>query len=324
MSNANTQFKTIPLNEVEIVPGFNVRDMSSPDWQKDLEDFAQTIADDEGVNQPIRVVIEEGKYVLVEGHRRVMAARIATERLGLKLDRVPALITKNMTEQEKLIRMLGDRQTRQLKPLEVAEGVKRLVDMGMSQTEAAKRFGMTVAYAGDNIIAANAPEPIKEAIRENVLSMTEAVRAIKEHGPEDAAEIVEATVEQAKVEAEAKSTESVPVQPKATRRKVEEIAAKLGKTGKAPKPGKAPKVTVKPDPEEVTQTLAGKDMKDFLGHGLDAIDKIIYAYRSGDQDSLREAIMDGGIYLRDAAGYSLYPRLHKSKIDKDTEDKNLV
>ena len=95
-----------------------------------------------GVIQPLLVTAhpeEEGRFHLVAGHRRLGAAR----KVGL--DTVPALV-RSLSEQEKLeLALVDNLQRSDLNPSETALAMARLVELGVSQKELAKRIGRSTA-----------------------------------------------------------------------------------------------------------------------------------------------------------------------------------
>lgn len=190
MSNSLNQLRNVPVEKVRIVPGFNTRQMpAKAEDDPEIVGLANDIKEN-GLLNAIRVVPrEDGAFDLIAGHRRMMAINYANEHLEAGIKSVQSIVTREMTDEQRDAYILADRFSAALKPLEAAEALKRFMDRGMSQTEVAKRFHLTVAYAGDLKILGNAPETVKEAVKQEVIAATEATRLVKEYG-EDGAEII--------------------------------------------------------------------------------------------------------------------------------------
>jgi ParB family transcriptional regulator, chromosome partitioning protein len=206
MAANNTQLTKLDVNEIVVIPGFNVRDMTSMDYHTGVADLALSIAKI-GLQQPIHVTpVEGGKYGIIAGHRRFAAVNAANENLGAGIKRISAIVRRSLSEADKIVLMVSDIHSAKLSPIEVSEAVKRLVDVcGLTREEIGEKFGISQAHVSNLTLLANAHEDIKEAIKAGEISATEAVSTVREHG-EDAAEVVKEAVRKAKANGKTKAT----------------------------------------------------------------------------------------------------------------------
>lgn len=319
MSNALNTLRNIPLDKVTVVKGFNTRKL--PDNAADDVEIIGLAMDitQNGLLQPLRVVPkDDGNYDLIAGHRRLMAIQYANEVLNAGIKSVQSVVTREMTDEQRDAYILADRYSATLKPLEAAEALKRFMDRGMSQTEVAKRFSLTVAYAGDLKLLGNAPEAVQQAVKEDVIAATEAVRLVKEYGA-DGAEILAkdalednpaTTLPAPSVEASGDSAiaaetgvpetgaGATPVITKKRRGKAANDAVAKAKNV-APKRTKAPAREV---PEGEVQSAT-----DILIGTMIRIDRLIANLKIGNDEEVRRVHVELAYKLRDylTAGHPL-------------------
>jgi ParB family chromosome partitioning protein len=123
----------LPVDDLFAHPG-NVRDDLG-----DLTDMASSIRE-HGILQPLTVTERpEGGHLVLAGHRRLAAARLAG------LSRVPVVIRHDVAElDEHLVLMLVENtQRRDLNPMERAEAYDALRNAGLTLSEVARRTGTT-------------------------------------------------------------------------------------------------------------------------------------------------------------------------------------
>lgn len=122
----------IPLAEI-LVGGVNVREIDDAD--PDIAELADSIQAS-GLLQPIRVSPEpEGGYRLIAGERRYRAVKL------LGWDSITAVIT-DADEAQRVVEMVVENvQRKDLELWEEAEAYKRLLNLGLSLGEVAKRVG---------------------------------------------------------------------------------------------------------------------------------------------------------------------------------------
>ena len=119
-----------------------------------LDELASSIAE-HGVLQPILVVKNGARYMIVAGERRWRAARLA----GLKM--IPALVSdftkKNIAE----ISLIENLQRDDLNPIETARGIKQLMEnYSMTQETVSQQLGKSRSAIANTLRLLTLPEYI--------------------------------------------------------------------------------------------------------------------------------------------------------------------
>jgi ParB family chromosome partitioning protein len=119
-----------------------------------------------GVLQPLLVTpLEDGRYMLISGERRLRAAR----RAGLPT--VPVVV-RDVEDRELLeLALVENLQREDLDPIEEATGYRELVDaFEMTQAEVAERVGRSRPAVGNAIRLLDLPEEVQGLVRGGALS----------------------------------------------------------------------------------------------------------------------------------------------------------
>ncbi len=129
-----------------------------------LEALAQSIKL-HGIIQPLVVSSKNGRYELIAGERRFIAAQKA----GLK--KVPAIV-RQVEEKEKLeLALIENIQRHDLNPIEEAKAYKKLtLDFQMSQEEIAERVGKNRSVIANKMRLLNLSMEIQKAIIESKIT----------------------------------------------------------------------------------------------------------------------------------------------------------
>jgi ParB family transcriptional regulator, chromosome partitioning protein len=115
--------------------------------------------------QPLLVVRQGGRYVLVAGERRWRAARMA----GLR--QVPALIREYSPQQMAEISLVENLQRDDLNPLEEAKGIRSLIDtFELTQEQVADRLSMSRPAVTNSLRLLSLPASIQDYILAGSLS----------------------------------------------------------------------------------------------------------------------------------------------------------
>ena len=133
--------------------------------QESISLLAESISQ-QGILQPILVVKgSRDRYTIVAGERRWRAAREA----GLK--EVPCLIREMDKTQQMEVALIENLQREDLNPLEVAQGIRQLMDQcDYTQEEVAKRLGKSRPAVANLLRLLTLPSEVCDLIREGVLS----------------------------------------------------------------------------------------------------------------------------------------------------------
>lgn len=133
----------------------------------DIDDLALSIRET-GLMQPIVVqkIPGRGGYQIIAGHRRYAAVR----KLGWA--KIPALIRRDLLPDEELLAMLVENgQRADLDPIEEARAFSRLLDMGLSHGDVARKVGRSPSTISSRLALLRLPAEEQEEIRQGALSM---------------------------------------------------------------------------------------------------------------------------------------------------------
>lgn len=150
-------------NEVVLIPSRII--FSNPfqprktfNWD-DLEGLAESIYYN-GLMQPITVrKLDEGKYELVSGERRLRACKMA----GMSL--IPSIITDGDEQKSAILSVLENLQRKNLHYFEEAMAIERLIKgFNMSQEEISKKLGQSQSVIQNKIMLLQLPDEIRYKI----------------------------------------------------------------------------------------------------------------------------------------------------------------
>lgn len=207
----------IKIEDLHEKPGFNWRE-EGEDLEATIDELAQFIIA-KGLSDltnlknlpPIKIEPRaEGGAWVVEGHRRRRATLRAVETYGAKLcekDGNTWLYIKPFTGDEKAknYEVFNSQSGSKLKPLEQANGFKRLVVLGDPPAEISRNTGCTRQWVDSMLILADAPEGIKDMVRSGKVPADVASENIRRHGDEAEAFLI-AEYEKAKALGKTKVT----------------------------------------------------------------------------------------------------------------------
>ncbi len=168
------KMRRIPLGEITIVPGRNVRTVF-----EGIDELAQDIAAN-GQREPGTVRVN-GEYVeLVCGERRFRAIKLANEKYGAKIETYLCKPEpKGTNEETRIITMLSENNQVPLNALDEGAAYKRLVDYGWDYTKISAHTGRSPAYIAGRLDIAGATAMVREAVAEGTLSPTAAQKLSK-------------------------------------------------------------------------------------------------------------------------------------------------
>ncbi len=152
----------IPLEQIEVNP-FQPRTTFEEESLNELADSIKI----HGVIQPITVrKIENNKYQLIAGERRLRASKLA----GRK--DVPSYV-RNATDQESIeIALIENIQREDLNPLEISINYKRLQDeCDLTQEQLAERLGKNRSTVTNFLRLLRLPPDVQAALRDNKITM---------------------------------------------------------------------------------------------------------------------------------------------------------
>ncbi len=134
--------------------------------EEELAELAASVRE-QGIIQPLLVrKNRSGGYELIAGERRLRAAKMA------ELTQVPVVV-KDVSDAQMLeISLIENIQRQDLNPLEESEAYYRLMtEFGLTQESVADRVGKSRPAVANFLRLRNLPDQIKDAVRDNQLSM---------------------------------------------------------------------------------------------------------------------------------------------------------
>ncbi|MBQ2774976.1 MAG: ParB/RepB/Spo0J family partition protein [Clostridia bacterium] len=128
---------------------------------KELKSLAQSIRLN-GILQPISVrKLDNGRYEVIAGERRLRAARMAG------LPKIPCIMLNATDEKAALYALIENLQRRDLNFFEEATAIDALIhEHGLSQDEAAKKLGKAQSTLSNKLRLLKLPEDVRKTILE--------------------------------------------------------------------------------------------------------------------------------------------------------------
>ena len=126
--------------------------------QTGLQELAASILQ-HGILQPLSVRRVGTSYELIAGERRLRAAKIAG------LEEVPCLLMSMDEGQSGIAALVENLQRRDLDFIEEAEGLSRLMQLGVSQEQAALRVGKSQSAVANKLRLLRHSPAVLEALR---------------------------------------------------------------------------------------------------------------------------------------------------------------
>ena len=157
-----TVVMNIPLEQIEVNP-FQPRTTFEEESLNELADSIKI----HGVIQPITVrKIENNKYQLIAGERRLRASKLAGKK------EVPAFARAASDQESIEIALIENIQREDLNPLEIAINYKRLQDeCELTQEELAVRLGKNRSTVTNFIRLLKLPPDLQAGLRDNKITM---------------------------------------------------------------------------------------------------------------------------------------------------------
>lgn len=155
---AGVVLEQIPLDFVDI--GTNVRVTLDG-----IDELTASIAE-HGVLQPVKAnLVPDGRFRLLWGQRRVLAARAAG------LETIPALVDRGEESTERPIEQLVENLHRaDLNPIDRATAMRAVVDAGVSQADLARKLGIAPSTVSNDLRVLELDPTVRERIREGEIS----------------------------------------------------------------------------------------------------------------------------------------------------------
>lgn len=186
-----TFFKVSP-RIVEIEPGFNLRE-EGPELDEHIEQIAQAMKEGAYI-PPIDVQVIDGRVIVRDGHCRT---RAGLKLLAQGVDYQLEARQLRGNDADAVFHMLGSDKKKQFSPVAVGRGYLRLINMGQTVAQIAKRLGVSRATIDDGLALAEAPAAVHVMVGNGKVAPSTALIAIREEGTTKAVEALQAAVQTA-------------------------------------------------------------------------------------------------------------------------------
>ena len=160
-SDSSTSFNEISVDSIDLNP-FQPRTNFN---KKDIDNLASSIKV-LGLIQPITVKVDNDRYELISGERRLRAFKL------LKINNIPAYVRKVDDQASLEMALVENIQRKDLDPIEIAISYSRLIDeLNISQEDMSKRVGKDRSTISNYIRLLRLDPIIQSGIRDNFISM---------------------------------------------------------------------------------------------------------------------------------------------------------
>ena len=160
-SDSSISFNEISVDSIDLNP-FQPRTNFN---KKDIDNLASSIKV-LGLIQPITVKVDNDRYELISGERRLRAFKL------LKINNIPAYVRKVDDQASLEMALVENIQRKDLDPIEIAISYTRLIDeLNISQEDMSKRVGKDRSTISNYIRLLRLDPIIQSGIRDNFISM---------------------------------------------------------------------------------------------------------------------------------------------------------
>lgn len=203
----------VNIRNIKIVDGFNVRTQDD-----ELREHIASLLGALVANLPIPAIEvwvnpETGDIELVDGHCR-FAAYLQYADIEPEFDNYISAVKFEGTPFQRKMRVASSNKQLKVKPVELGRlYIQARDEFGASRQEIAAEAGMSLAHVDQHILLASGSEEVHAAVGAGVISATEAVKIIRDHGDNAPAELErrkEIATAQGKVKVTAKAATPKP------------------------------------------------------------------------------------------------------------------
>ena len=199
ISNGRTDVYKIAPADLHIKEGWNTRDITTPENVEHIEQLSRSIAEI-GVKEPLKVVWEDNKAYITNGHCRFEAIKLAIKN-GAEIKSVPVLVEDRFAnEADRIFTQIASNSGKPFTQLEQAKVFKKLLDLGWSQNDIATKSGKTAGRVSQILELLTLPESVKNMIVNGEVSASMAMQTVKNEGEKEAAKTLSTAVQAAKTE----------------------------------------------------------------------------------------------------------------------------
>lgn len=198
ISQGRTDVYKLKPSDLNIKDGWNTRDINTPENKEHIEQLSKSIAEI-GVKEPLKVVWEDNKAYITNGHCRYHAIMLAIKN-GAEIKAVPVLVEdRHANEADRIFTQIVSNSGKPFTQLEQAKVFKKLLDLGWPQKDIAAKSGISGGRVSQILELLTLPEPVKQMIAKGEVSASMAVQTVKADG-DKATEKLTAAVTAAKAD----------------------------------------------------------------------------------------------------------------------------
>ena len=193
MAERVTDLLQVDPRKIVVEEGYNIRTFEPETDEEDrfLKESIRSV----GVRTPLTVRGEDGKLVVVAGHRR-LAACMSLIGEGVEILTVPCMPEiRGTTVADRDLDLLISNGSKQLTPMQKAVALKRLIGHGWSEEQIADRSGLKLREVGELLDLLGADKAITDMVDKGALTPSVAVKTIKQQGKKAVEVIKEAAAE---------------------------------------------------------------------------------------------------------------------------------
>jgi len=179
----------VNIRNIKIVDGFNVRTQDD-----ELREHIASLLGALVANLPIPAIEvwvnpETGDIELVDGHCR-FTAYLQYADIEPEFDNYISAVKFEGTPFQRKMRVASSNKQLKVKPVELGRlYIQARDEFGASRQEIAAEAGMSLAHVDQHILLASGSEEVHAAVGAGVISATEAVKIIRDHGDNAPAEL---------------------------------------------------------------------------------------------------------------------------------------
>lgn len=163
LTGETTYYPELPLELIDAAPDNPRRDLG------DLAELVESIKGPAGLVQPPLLTVRDGRFVVVCGHRRHAAARLAG------LTSIPALVRSMDDTARKTTMLVENLQRVDLSPIEEARAFAELVGLGWTQRQIAADVGRAQSHVAKRLSLLKLPEEVQAKVDSGGITVSEAV-----------------------------------------------------------------------------------------------------------------------------------------------------
>lgn len=196
----------VSLFDLHIEEGWNLRIMEDAENIAHIEWLAESIAEN-GIREPLEVIMRDNKLYIDDGHCRYFGAVLAITKYGTKLEGVRVtLVEKGADKVDRLLTQILRNTGKRPSNLEVGGNFKKLIRLGLTEKDIARRVSMSEAYVSGVLKLQEADPEAKLLITTGKVAQTEAFKVVREVGADRATEVLAEAVAEAEKEGKTKAT----------------------------------------------------------------------------------------------------------------------